>query len=1082
MKQASIAAFARRITREGRGLCILATVAGVLTAPAGRLHAAAPPQTARPVSLAGEWRFELDPDDVGIAEGWYGRPLAEKVKLPGSTDENRKGVRTEREPDLNGLSRVYEYVGPAWYQRDITVPRKWRGKRLVLFLERCHWETQVWLGERYCGMQDSLCVPHVYELGTEVAPGRHRLTIRVDNRLKYNMGRAAHSTSEQTQTNWNGIVGRIELRATPRVWIAGVQVYPDVARRAVRVVASVRNATAEPFRLVVEAADHETGRLIASVTREEAGSAPEATVELELLMGAGVQLWDEFSPALYDLKATLVSRGDQEARAHEVTTVFGMRDLRVRGKRLVLNGRPIFLRGTLECCVFPLTGYPPTEVEPWLRIFRIAKSYGLNHMRFHSWCPPEAAFEAADRMGFLLHTEAPQWVGNVGRDPPRDRFIENEVLRILDAYGNHPSFGMLCMGNELGGDVSFLERLVALGKERDPRHLYTSSTAWSLCRNNDYNVAVVRGLHGPSTDADFSAEVAKSSVPIVSHEIGQWSVFPNLAEMPKYTGVLKPRNFALVRDSLKTHHLLDQSRAFTQATGKLSAELYKEEIEVLLRTAAHSGFQLLDLHDFPGQGTALVGMLDAFWDSKGFIKPQQFRRFCGPTVPLARMSKRTFTTDETFSALIELAHYGPSDLPDAKPMWTLRNDEGREIAAGALPGRTVPTGNVHRLGAISLPLAEVAAPARLTLSVSLQDTEWVNDWHIWVFPAHVSPMPPESVLVTSSTAEALAALAEGRRAVLLASRSSLVKPRSGSFTPVFWSPVWFRRAARGTMSILCDPKHPALAGFPTEAHTDWQWYDLLQRSQTMVLDGTPPSFRPIVQVIDNFTLNQKLGNLLEARVGQGRLLVSSINLWDDLDSRPAARQLLKSVLDYAGSDAFRPRHRLSIAELTSFLREARSGVLQSLGATIVMVDSEDRASGNVARNAIDDDPDTFWHTEWVAAQPPFPHEIQVDMQKSLELIGFRYLPRQDMQNGWFQGYEFYVSEDGKDWGAPVASGSFDLDASEKTVRLDAPRRGRYLRLVALNGPRGNPWAAVAELDVIVVDAGNGRLNDVKTAQ
>ncbi|HET6454373.1 MAG TPA: hypothetical protein VFI02_08210, partial [Armatimonadota bacterium] len=177
------------------------------------------------ISLAGTWRFALDPQNVGISESWFNKSLPETVMLPGSTDSNRKGTRNTRKPDLSHPSRLYEYTGPAWYQREITIPREWKGKRITLFLERCHWETQAWLDGKPCGMQDSLCVPHVHELSA--SPGHHRLTIRVDNTIKYNVGSWAHSITEETQTNWNGIVGRMELQATPSTYIENVQVYPE---------------------------------------------------------------------------------------------------------------------------------------------------------------------------------------------------------------------------------------------------------------------------------------------------------------------------------------------------------------------------------------------------------------------------------------------------------------------------------------------------------------------------------------------------------------------------------------------------------------------------------------------------------------------------------------------------------------------------------------------------------------------------------------------------------------------------------------------------------------------------------------
>jgi len=890
------------------------------------------PAAKAPISLHGEWSFRLDPNKVGVEEKWFGAALPDTIKLPGSTDEGGFGTKNTRPPDFNYLSRIVEHVGPAWYQRTVVVPGDWEGKRITLSLERCHWETRVWVDDRACGMRDSLCVPHVYDLSESLTPGKHRLTIRVDNSLKYDMGRAAHSTSEQTQSNWNGIAGRIELRATDPVWIEDLQVYPDVDGKSARVRLTVGNSTgkAASGRVTLQAAARDGGPKAEPCDVEFAASGSSVTVETAMPMGRGARLWDEFSPALHDLTASLAATGGNSRCADERTVVFGMRELSVAGgKQLAVNGRTIFLRGTLECCIFPLTGYPPTDVGAWRRIFRIAQSYGLNHMRFHSWCPPEAAFEAADQMGFLLHVEAPCWIGNWGRDPKRDQFVADEAKRILAAYGNHPSFGMLCMGNEPGGDLSVIHRIVKEIKPTDPRHLYLSGAGWGFGPDDDYRVVPIRGLHGPTTDFDFRAADAKHNAPVISHEIGQWTVYPNLDEMKKYTGVLRPRNFELVHDGLAEKHMLDQAADFTRASGHLMVLLYKEEMEVLLRTPGHAGFQLLDLHDFPGQGTALIGTLDPFWDSKGLIAPEAWRRFCGPTVPLLRMNKRAYTSDETFAAQAEIAHFGPAAIEQAAPVWTIKDEHGREVASGQLAPLTLPTGKLTPLGNVEASLAKAAAPTRLTITLALKGTDIANDWEIWVYPAKVNVSAPPDVVVSRAWDEPTrSALAAGKNVLLLAASTESANSLPGSFTPVFWSPIWFVGRGAGTMSILCDPKHPALARFPTDAHTNWQWHDLLQRSRSIVLDDTPAAFRPIVQVIDNFSRNHKLGNLFEARVGKGRLLVCSIDLEKDLDQRLAARQLLHSLLLYMGSDAFKPAQELDGAFLTRLFQAASSSLLK----------------------------------------------------------------------------------------------------------------------------------------------------------
>lgn len=146
----------------------------------------------------------------------------------------------------------------------------------------------------------------------------------------------------------------------------------------------------------------------------------------------------------------------------------------------------------------------------------------------------------------------------------------------------------------------------------------------------------------PETTTDYREYLSRYQAPIVSHEIGQWCVYPNFDEIDKYTGSLKLKNFEIFRDFLEQAGMSDQAKPFLMASGKLQVMCCNEDIESALRTPSFGGFQLLDMRDFPGQGTALAGMLDPFWDSKPYRTPAEFRRFCGPIVPLARMSKVAF--------------------------------------------------------------------------------------------------------------------------------------------------------------------------------------------------------------------------------------------------------------------------------------------------------------------------------------------------------------------------------------------------------------------------------------------------------
>ncbi len=931
----------------------------------------APAVVAQPdvISLAGRWRFSLDRDDRGLQERMFETALPGAIRLPGTLPGQGIGdevtTATRWTGDIVDRSYFTEpqyaeyrrpgnikvpfwlqpdryYAGVAWYQRSIRVPSRWSGKRVALLLERPHWETRVWLDGKPAGGNTSLGTPHEYDLGTRLAPGGHTLTIRVDNRMVVDVGVNSHSVSDHTQGNWNGIVGRIELSATPLVWISDLQVFPHVAAKSVTVKGRTGNATGSPgrgsVRIAVRRAPPGAGAGIAARTVGVSWDSSGGTFQAEIPLGASAETWDEFNPALYEATAAL------GPEAHARSATFGMREISTRGTQFVLNGRKIFFRGTLECAIFPLTGHPPVDVESWRRIIRAAKAHGLNNIRFHSWCPPEAAFVAADELGFYLHVECSSWANGstgLGDGRPVDRWIYEEADRILAAYGNHPSFLLMPYGNEPGGKnhAAFLSRWVAHYRTADSRRLYTSGAGWPQLPENQFHVAPDprvqawgAGLNSrinaraPETRTDYRDYIAGRAVPVISHEIGQWCVYPDFEEMTKYTGYLKPKNFEIFRDRLRKKGMLEQAQAFLMASGKLQTLCYKEDIESALRTPGMGGFQLLDLHDFPGQGTALVGVLDPFWDSKGYVTPAEYSRFCNSTVPLARLAKRVFTTAEPLEAQLEVTHFGPRPIAGAVAAWSLVDEAGKAQRSGKLPAADVPVDSAVALGPIRADLAGLTAPAHFRLVAAIEGTPFENDWDLWVYPATLpDPGGARVAIARELDDETLGALTAGGR-VLLQIPPARVAPDPAlgpvalGFSSIFWNTAWTKRQAPHTLGILCDPHNPALADFPTEYHSNWQWWYLVSSAGAMILDHLPRGLNPIVQVIDDWFTARRLGLVFEARVGKGKLVVCSVDLESGFENNPVARQLRYSLLRYMAGEGFLPATELTPAQVRALYR------------------------------------------------------------------------------------------------------------------------------------------------------------------
>lgn len=898
------------------------------------------------ISLAGEWNFSMDSTDVGITEGWYNRRLEETVTLPGSMNTNGKGnpVTAEtpwigsmwnrawyespdyakyRDPEdtkiVFWLSPDTYYAGAAWYQKKITVPSDWKDKAIFFSMERCHWETTLFMDGKPMGMENSLSVPHRYFL-PDLTPGEHTFTIRVDNRVKeIDPGRDAHSVSDNTQSNWNGIVGAITLEARPKAYISSIRIVPSIKEKQIVTEIEVENTGTDPLGASIH--------LQADFTGSDPETLPPGTqacqlkkgrniIRMTYAMGQDPRLWDEFSPNLYTLRTEL----DTDYGKDEKTERFGMRELTTRDTQIAVNGRPIFFRGTLECCIFPETGFPPTDEQEWERIMKVCRAHGLNHIRFHSWCPPKAAFEVADRLGLYLYVECDAWSLDLGNGKPIDRFVREESERIVREYGNHPSFCLFSYGNEPGGEgnLKYLTDFVNHWKAKDRRFLTTTASGWPAIPESDWLCLPAPRVQGwgegiqsiinsqkPGSSYDWIAKISTTQ-PTISHEIGQWCVYPDLKERSQYTGVLKPKNFDIFEDRLRENGLLHLADSFLLASGKLQTLCYKADIEAALRTKGFGGFQLLDLHDFPGQGTALVGVLNPFWRTKGYVTPEEFKDFCNDIVPLIRTERFILESGETLQAAVEIAQYSASDLTDARTSWKLINPDGSLYDSGTFTSPVIPTGTLTKVGDINKKM-ETQSPTRYLLEVSLGD--YTNQWHLWVYP-NTEEAQADVKIASRLDQETLALLDKGGK-VLLTPRFGTMRNEGRDsvivgFSSIFWNTLWTSNQPPHTLGILCDPSHPALSLFPTDYHSDYQWQDAMSHCDAIPLQKLGTDIRPVVRVIDDWFTARPFGMIVEMKVGNGKLLMCSADLLTDTDNRPEARQLKNSLLRYMKSASFNP--------------------------------------------------------------------------------------------------------------------------------------------------------------------------------
>ena len=868
------------------------------------------------IDLSGTWQFALDPHQNVTAT----QPMTETVQLPGTTDTNKKGnpITLPDNPldyETIHLSRLFSYKGWAWYKRTVDIPKSWKGKAVRLYLERTK-PTVVYIDGKEISKATNISTPQIHELRA-LTPGRHEIAIMVDNGsgVPEQIYANSHAYTEDTQTNWNGIIGEICLQCTAD----GLQMIAPVADKS-------------------------------AVNR----------------------------------KPSTVNR-----KPSTVNPIF--RDFHIEGQHFYANGHKIFLRGKHDACVWPLTGHVAMDVDSWMDYLGTCAAYGLNHVRFHSWCPPEAAFVAADELGIILQPELPFWGDFNEKDTLLMQFLHQEGELILRTYGHHPSFRMFALGNELWGSISKMAEFIEDFRQIAPDKVYTFGSNYYLGyqgvkKGMDYFTTCRVGGEGwgnynthtrgsfsfadaadggminhfyPNTMMNFEegcklafpeGEAWTKAVPVISHETAQFQTYPDYDEIAKYKGVLYPYNMETFRTRLEKAGMLDQAKDFHQASGAWSLQLYKQDIEMDLRTKNMAGFQLLDLQDYPGQGSAYIGILDAFMDPKGLCTEREWREWCAPVVPLLVADRFCFTNEGGIHAWIQIANYSGESLNGKTLRWKLTAQGGPDavqstsVNSGEM--KLPSTEGLFTAGELNIDLSAFDKPAQLQLCLTIEGTEYYgvpyhNTYDLWVYPAWSDLSKLESqVIVTNELTDYIAKqLEEGKRVLLMPDSTNLCV--GGLFQTDYWNYRMFKTISEnnkksvspGTLGILTDPKHPIFKGFPTQMHTNWQWFPVIKASHPMMLDNTGKDYRPIVQVIDNIERNHKLGLIFEFAVGKGKLLVAMADL-EKATAYPEGRAFYRSVLEYMTSEDFAPKTHITLADfqklMTTPVVEGKIGELNNI--------------------------------------------------------------------------------------------------------------------------------------------------------
>lgn len=909
------------------------------------------------IYLDGLWGLRLDAAKEGIGKKFYNDDFDDSIMLPATLSIAGKGEKnTARETGF--LTEEYKFEGFAWFQRKVIL-NDISSRNIKLFLERTR-KTMLWInGIQAGGLLDSLSAPHIYDVGGYLKNGENTITVMVDN-TGYPTG-GGHLTSPDTQTNWNGITGEISLRTYQNCYAENIQIFPDINNSSVRVRLNLCGSDKTELSAFAFIGDEYCPK-----QQFEISAGKDGIAEFTYYMGENVRLWSEYSPYLYTMIIELAN-GDAER------IQFGMREFKAEGMEFKINGEPVFLRGKHDGLVFPLTGAAPTDIESWVKALKTAKEYGINHYRFHTCCPPDAAFYAADALGVYMEPELPFWgtlpaEGEEGFNAKEQEYLINEGFKIMDAFGNHPSFCMFSLGNELWGNPERMNRIMKNYKAYDSRHLYTMGSnnfqfypvivenddffcgvrlsrerlirgSYAMCdaplghiqtdkpnTSHSYDTIICPPVSEDGAAADGEIEIQYGTgvkkvkvtggsgglnpkIPVVSHEVGQYAFYPDLDEISKYTGVLKAENFRIFKERLDKKGMLERWKKFYKAAGRFAVECYKNEIETAMRSDKLAGFQLLDLQDFPGQGTALVGILNAFMENKGFITAEKWRGFCSDKALLAQFDDYVIS-GKKFTAYISVRCCIPGGFPDDYIRWEISEDShaliGGEIEAAKQTG-------LINIGVINWKVPEYSVPKKITLTLTAKNTE--NSYDLWVYPETALPEVKDGVIITENIDNALEELKKGCNVILITDK--LKNSIDGVYCTDFWCYPMFRSISEsmkkpvptGTMGLLIDQNHKALSLFPSESYSTPQWYNIITSGVCAVLDDTPKGYYPIVQTIDNWERNHKLANVFEAKVSEGNLMVCTMS-YKKLIETSEGRWFVKSIHNYCGSEDFRPSGRL----------------------------------------------------------------------------------------------------------------------------------------------------------------------------
>lgn len=859
----------------------------------------------------------------------------DEVMLPGCADNQGIGVRDEN-PSSRSWSREFNFEGKLFLERRIGIEEVLEGKQYILHLERCHWEVRVTVNEQYVGVKNNISTPQEFDISNMLKCGENKIQLEIDNTMIYPLRNSTHHFTKDTQGNWCGVIGDLYIEERHIYSIQRVKIHTDFEKKEVNLDIFWQNSGKEQ---IVDLKFVNKGTDTLEIFEESIllnKSFCITTHKLEL--NQKIFTWSHFEPNQYQLSV--------EYNGYCYEENYGFIEFKSMGNHICVNDNIVKLRGVHDACVFPENGYPPMEKEAWKSVFLQYQEMGLNHFRAHSWCPPEAAFAAADEVGIYMQVEGPA-SGTLGKgqsvegekDPIQEsKEIENYVLQelydIQNWYGNHPSFCMLSIGNELHTDYTITSYIVDCLKKNDDRQLITggSNNNWGcphIGKNDDFFVGfmldrwtgLLRGAYHlenvghinnkvPSTDITYESAANKVHIPIIVHELGQYSVYPNYNEIEKYNGAMRANHLLCFKKSMDENGLEGMDIIFSLASGELQQRLYKEEMEAIIRTSNIAGYQLLDIKDFPGQQVALCGVLDVFRDEKEYFDIDSWRQVCADVVPLAYLSKRIYISTEDMSIPIKVANYSNKEWNDVEISWKIEelytekvetykvgHVIKRQIMSGIIKECTkINKGCITDFGDLQFRLPEDVGTGKYILTIDFE--KYNNSWEFFVYSKETIYHPKNVKVAEHWNYELEKLLENGGKVFFNGTCNNLRNTIKGAFQTNFWSYRMFAKYdPAGTLGLYVDNTHEIFDHVPTDFYSNWQWYRMAKDAMVIDISYLPKCVKPIVWVIDTYERNKRLAFLLEISIGKGTIVISAFDFLRNLQY-PEVINLYNGIMKY----------------------------------------------------------------------------------------------------------------------------------------------------------------------------------------